>query len=461
VEPTSTDVVAPSHDDPVVRGASWAIGGPVGRHARPRRRWWTPVRILLALTFAVCALGYLQKAPCLVNAWDGSQYTHLCYSDTYALYFGEGLVDGKVPYVDHPVEYPALIGAFMQGASKVAHLLPDARQAQGFFDINAVFFAVCAAIAVVATMRTAGRRPWDAAMVALAPGLLLTGYINWDLPAVALTALGMLLWARRRPGWAGVLFGLAIATKFYPVVLFAPLFLLCVRARRMKAFWLSLFTAALTWAVVYLPLWLVAPHDNVAKFYTLSRERGADWGSIWYLVQRAWGVTFDSAGARVPNNLNMLAAGAFSVLLLGIALLVVLAPRRPRLPQVFFLTLAAFLLVNKVYSPQYVLWLLPLYVLARPRWRSFLAWQAAEIAYFVAIWLYLLDVTKPGKGITGSAYFGALSLRELAVAALCVLVVRDIVRPERDVVRRDGVDDPAGGVLDQAPDRGLPVAVIE
>jgi hypothetical protein len=34
-------------------------------------------------------------------------------------------------------------------------------------------------------------------------------------------------------------------------------------------------------------------------------------------------------------------------------------------------------------------------------------------------------------------------------------VVRDVLRPERDVVRRDGVDDPAGGVLDGAPDRAL------
>jgi uncharacterized membrane protein len=458
VEPTRDEpIVAPSREDPVVRGASGLIGGPLGRHARPQRRFWTPLRVVLAMTFIVCAFGYLQKAPCLTNPWNGSQYTHLCYSDTYALYFGEGLADGKVPYVDHPVEYPALIGVFMQGASNLAHLLPADRQARGFFDINAVFFAVCAGIVVAATLKTSGRRPWDAALVALAPGLLLTGLINWDLPAVAFTALGMLLWARRRPGWAGVLFGLAIATKFYPVVLFAPLFLLCLRGRRLRSFWLALSTAAVTWVAIYLPLWLVAPHSNVAEFYTLSRNRGADWGSIWYAVNRAIGHTFDPAGVKVPSNLNLIAAGSFGIALLAIALLIFFAPRRPRLPQVFFLTLAAFLLVNKVYSPQYVLWLLPLFVLARPRWGAFLFWQAAEVVYFVAIWLYLLDITHPGKGIVAAPYFGALTLREIAVLALCVLVFRDILRPEHDVVRRDGVDDPAGGVLDQAPDRGLPV----
>ena len=33
------------------------------------------------------------------------------------------------------------------------------------------------------------------------------------------------------------------------------------------------------------------------------------------------------------------------------------------------------------------------------------------------------------------------------------LVVRDILRPEHDLVRRGGVDDPWGGVFDRAEDR--------
>ena len=43
-------------------------------------------------------------------------------------------------------------------------------------------------------------------------------------------------------------------------------------------------------------------------------------------------------------------------------------------------------------------------------------------------------------------------LRDAVLVALAALVVRDVLRPELDVVRRDGVDDPAGGVLDGAPD---------
>ena len=64
------------------------------------------------------------------------------------------------------------------------------------------------------------------------------------------------------------------------------------------------------------------------------------------------------------------------------------AKTRPRLMQLCFLTLAAFMLTNKVWSPQYVLWLIPFAVLARPNWKAIVLWQIAECWYFFAIWLY-------------------------------------------------------------------------
>ena len=69
-----------------------------------------------------------------------------------------------------------------------------------------------------------------------------------------------------------------------------------------------------------------------------------------------------------------------------------------------FLVVAAFLLVNKVYSPQYALWLLPLAILARPRWRDFLIWQGAEVVYWLAIWCYLAGGYDADGGTAGGAY---------------------------------------------------------
>ena len=123
-----------------------------------------------------------------------------------------------------------------------------------------------------------------------------------------------------------------------------------------------------------------------------------------------------------------------------------------------FLLLAAFLMTNKVWSPQYVIWLVPLAVLARPRLWPYALWQLAEVGYFFGIWGYLIFATVPHpvagyQGISTGWYFTLLAARFLTVALLAAYVVRDILYPERDVVRARGHDDPAGGVLDQAPDR--------
>ena len=57
------------------------------------------------------------------------------------------------------------------------------------------------------------------------------------------------------------------------------------------------------------------------------------------------------------------------------------------------------------------------------------------------------------QGISDGWYYTLLIARFLTVGLLAAYVVRDILDPERDVVRARGLDDPAGGVLDQAPDR--------
>ena len=61
------------------------------------------------------------------------------------------------------------------------------------------------------------------------------------------------------------------------------------------------------------------------------------------------------------------------------------------------------------------------------------------------------------KGLPIDWFLSFVVLRDLAVIGLCLLVVYEIYRPARDLVRRGAggipVDDPGGGVLDGAPDR--------
>ena len=393
------------------------------------------------------------------GAWNGylTQFQAHCYTDIYPLYYGEGLSAGKVPYYGHPVEYPVLIGGAMQLAAWVVRPISDPfTRGREFFDVTIVLLTLFAIAGVLATAYLAGRaRRWTALGVALAPAVILGAFINWDLIAMGLVMLGMAAWAARRGALAGVLIGLAVATKFYPLLFFGPLLLLCVRAGRMREFWVTFGSAAAAWLAVNVPVMIAAP-SGWARFYQLSETRSADWGSIWYFFQTEhWpGVGTTSVHALNTISALVLLAGAAAIAVLTLA-----APRRPRVAQVFFLVLAVFLLSNKVWSPQYVVWLAPLVVLARPRVGAYLLWQLAEVAYFFGIWAYLITFAVNGPsasqvgGISTGLYFAALLARFLTVLLLCGLVVRDILHPAGDVVRTGEVDDPAGGVLAGAPDR--------
>src|SRR5499427_5566000 len=195
--------------------------------------------VLVTASLIGSALGFLNKAACRSGDWNIflKQFQAHCYTDIYPLYYGEGLSAGKVPYTGHPVEYPVLIGAAMQAAAWLVRNVGATIRGREFFDVTVLLLAVCAVVGVLATARAAGPgRRAQALMVALSPALILNAFINWDLIALALTALGIAAWAARRGGWAGVLLGLGVAAKFYPLVVFGPLLLLCLRAGRLREF---------------------------------------------------------------------------------------------------------------------------------------------------------------------------------------------------------------------------------
>jgi uncharacterized membrane protein len=413
--------------------------------------------VLIAASVLAMVLAFAEKVPCRSGAWNSytKQFQDSCYTDIYPLYYTEGLSSGQVPYTGHHVEYPVLIGGAMEAVAWLVRNVNYLIRGREFYDVTAGLLAVCALAAVLATARAAGPGwRWQALMVALSPALILNAFVNWDLIAMALTALGIAAWAARRGSWAGVLLGLGVATKFYPLVVLGALLLLCLRAGRWKDFAKTFAAAALAWLAVDLPVMIAAP-SGWATFYVFSENRGADWGSLWYMFEH---FNLPGLGNYQLSMLNKMSAAALVVAYAAIAMLALAAPRRPRLPQLCFLMLAAFLITNKVWSPQYVIWLVPLAVLARPRLWPYALWQLAEVSYFFGIWGYLIFATAPHpvtgyQGISTGWYFALLLARVLTVALLAAYVVRDILYPERDVVRALGHDDPAGGVLDQAPDR--------
>jgi len=454
--PASRRIDAPSRTDGFVGGLAELIGGRLGEHAPVARRSVKFVSlIVLGLTLLTLSLHFVQKSPCRDGAWtDYKQYTNFCYTDVLALYYAEGLSDGQVPYVDHAVEYPVLTGALMGLVGLPVHAYgqthPDFNQGQAFYDLTALIL-ILFALATVAMMIALRRdRPWDAAMFALSPALLVTATVNWDFLAIVLAVAGVYAWSRKWPGyWApaltGVLLGLGTAAKLWPGFLFVGLLAIALRTWRWAPFFVAAGTATVTWLAVNVPVMMVN-FDNWRRFIDLNNERGVDWGVLYYIGRyvdgKFWSGGEGDSGlfqwlSRDENRslLNGISLALFALCCLALIWLSLRAPVPPRLTQLAFLTVAAFLLFNKVWSQQFTLWLLPLAILARPRWGAFLAWQLAEVAYFLTFYGELLGAS--GKSVMPEGVFIFASIaRWVTVAVLCGLVIRDIRYPRLDVVRQ-------------------------
>ncbi|MCV7432880.1 DUF2029 domain-containing protein [Mycolicibacterium bacteremicum] len=486
----------PSRNDAIGSALSANIGGPVGRHALiGRTRFLTPLRVMLLIALVFLALGYSTKAACLqstdtgtaaqrVANWDNQRaYYSLCYSDTVPLYTAELLNQGKFPYKSSwiekdgdgkphvvydgsaPVrymEYPVLTGLYQYLSMTLAKTysalttvasVPLVAEVVMFFNISAFGLALAWLVTVWATAMLAGRRIWDAALVAASPLLIFQIFTNFDALAVACATAAMLAWARRRPVLAGVLIGVGVALKLYPALLLGPLLVLCLRTGRMREFTRTAVTALVTWVLVNLPILVLFPR-GWSEFFRLNSRRGDDMDSIYNVVKSFTGWRGFDPGLgfwEPPTITNAVTAVLFLVCCIGIAWLGLTAAQRPRFAQLAFLVVAAFLLTNKVWSPQFSLWLVPLAVLALPHRRILLAWMTIDALVWVPRMLYLYG--EQNRGLPEQWFTVTVLLRDIAVVALVVLVIRQIRRPELDLVRsRGGVDDPSGGVFDRAPD---------
>lgn len=128
-----------------------------------------------------------------------------------------------------------------------------------FFNVAAFGLALAWLTTVWATSGLAGRRIWDAALVAASPLVIFQIFTNFDALATGLATSGLLAWARRRPVLAGVLIGLGSAAKLYPLLFLYPLLLLGIRAGRLNALARTMAAAAATWLLVNLPVMLLFP----------------------------------------------------------------------------------------------------------------------------------------------------------------------------------------------------------
>ena len=358
------------------------------------------LRILIALAVAASLLSFAKFSHCENTGWaTPDQYIHACYSDLSALYVSRGLDTNTWPYAsdDNSVEYPVVTAMVMYATSFLAN------SPVSFFNVN-IFFLILLFLATVIAVRKI--RPEFAYLVPVAPAMIASLFINWDLWGIATMMLAIYWFDRKQYLHSALVMALSISTKFLPIFLLIPIVFILWRDTKFKELIKYLAVVAATWVAINAPFALTTP-TGWWRFFKLNLERGADWGSIWLALQQL-GVSL--------TNLNYLSILLLLISLTSVAIVFFELKYTPTLASIAFIVMASVMVASKVYSPQFVLWLTPLAVIALTNTKdlhAFWLWQATEVIYHVAIWQHIASVTDAQFGL-GPTPYAILTLLRIA-----------------------------------------------
>jgi uncharacterized membrane protein len=361
-------------------------------------------------------LSFLKFNHCRLNNWAApDNYVHACYTDIPALFSERGLDSNTFPYLSatNSIEYPPVIGL---GNWLISFLTPATNSHRYFFDINAVFIIALFFISALIVKKIAPKYQY---LFPLAPAVVASLFINWDIWAVVTTLVAIYYFDQKKYEQSGIWLGVAIATKFFPIVLLLPIAIIFYRKRQLNKLWWYLLTTTAIWIAINIPI-AILYFDGWWRFFKLNLERGEDFGSIWYALSLlGFGVSY--------LDLVYLFISLVAFVLFGYYLLKL--PYLPNLATVALFAVVIFTTFSKVYSPQYVLWLTPLAVIALQnsgQLISFWFWQATEIVYHLAIWQYLALLSDAQFGLPAGGYAIASLLRVFGVSFFTYRLMRDL-----------------------------------
>jgi len=227
-------------------------------------------KALLALAVLASLLSFAKFSHCEGSNWaTPDQYIHACYSDLPSLYGERGLHDNKWPYASdtNSVEYPVITGVVMFATAELVNT------ALSYFNINAFLLALLFIGLVILVSRM---KPEFSYLLPVAPAMIASLYINWDLWAIITMMLAIYWFDRKAYLNSSLALGISIATKFLPVFLIFPIIMILWRQDRIRELVKYIATTTLVWVAINAPFVLTTP-TGWWRFYKLNIERVADW----------------------------------------------------------------------------------------------------------------------------------------------------------------------------------------
>ncbi|MGW5072166.1 glycosyltransferase 87 family protein [Rhodococcus sp. NPDC004095] len=391
----------------------------------------TPARASTTTTVAVTlvcgltlALAYLNKARCAGAPFDALgrslvfdriKDSSVCYSDIQFLWIGRDIDNHVFPYLTGgitdtgvltggTVEYPVLSGLLMWLGGVGSHT--DAE-----FLLHSALILTPFGLATAWMLgRLAG---WSALLWSAGPPLVLYAFHNWELPVVAAATAAVFVVAvfdrvplRTRGALAAVLLAVGFCLKIYPGAFVLPLmayvFTGGIGGRELPATVPGRYdpkgalavagAAVATTVAINLPFAALGWQGWLASFaFQSDRQADITTNSVWY-----WGVRhlFTSGEGPDSDYAHFVSVASPLLIFAAFAAAVWLGWRRHQREGTYpwvavsAAMLCGFMLLHKVHSPQYTLWLIPFLVLLRVPWTLVGAYLLADLAMGVGVFRY-------------------------------------------------------------------------
>jgi uncharacterized membrane protein len=325
----------------------------------------------------------------------------------------------------HPVEYPALTGLIMWLFSFTVE--PAQFAWVDYFRITASFHVVLFAITAFYIKQLAGKK-W-AIVFALSPAVLYSLNRNWDIWAIVAMIWAIYLFEKGKMRQSAIVLAVSVATKLFPIVLLFPIFFYFIRQKKVREF-IEYFGITIgAWFLINLPF-MIINFRGWSYFYEFSYKRGLGSASIFDVTGRVgfgiptWDILFYA--------LNLILFG-------GLGLYFWKSAKIVPLTEGAYLTMFAFILFNKQYSMQYVIWLASLAVIALARLSQkrqlsmiyiYVIWQASELAFQYSFFqniltgIYANTETPASPAVSGFTYGAIGVVRYILAIAFTVLLAK-------------------------------------
>jgi hypothetical protein len=349
--------------------------------------------------------------------------------------FGRRVREGLFPYgAGFYLEYPPF--------ALPVFVLPQLLSPAHYLAIFKALMTLCGIGTVVATSATLSRLRVSerAAFLALlpvvfAPLLLGSTYLNrYDPWAVLLTSLALLAFVSGRAQSGAILLALAVAAKTYPVAIVPVAAIWVLRSEGTRRLRAATIAFAATLAVVYAPF-VVRAFGGLGNSYYTQAKRSLQIESSGasvllvadklglYSVHWFRGLSVDLRGAA-PDAIGTLTSVFLVAVVRGVAWLYHRSGDRS--PESFLVASAAvvfaFVGLNKVFSQQYAVWLVPLAALAP----TSLALSASVIVAGVLVATNVDTVWGDWGLRNGDWTVWVVAARNAAVLALLLLFVQEL-----------------------------------